>query len=376
MNQEKREIIKYSILMCVGGGRNHLCLGHFWDFTIILNLQKMNRVIFKSLLCIFFCLLFYSIPAISNPLIAQLVVTPNDTVCPNDLVTISIQNSTGTVKWSTGTFGLSITVNPTATSTYYAIDDFGGANDTLYTAITIKKIKSFIDIHPPGVWCPGDTVVEIILINPQGNVLWSTGETTATIFVSPPATQTYWFINGVGTNCADTLYVPIHIYPNATPSITAPTIFCNGIPTTVILNNPVGNVLWSTGTTSSSISITPSFNSTLYVINDYQGNCPDTGYVSVKGIPADVWLPNAFSPNGDGENETFVINGEPPSDYNLTIYDRWGRKLFTSSDPAKGWDGKFKDTKCPTDVYTWKMSYFNSCSGKMELKSGNVSLMR
>lgn len=112
-----------------------------------------------------------------QPIPATLIISPNDTV------TISILGSTGTVYWSSGAFGTSIAVNPSVTTTYYAIDDFGGANDTLFAAITIKTIQSFIDIHPGGVYCPGDTFFSILLINPIGNVIWSTGDTTNTIYV-------------------------------------------------------------------------------------------------------------------------------------------------------------------------------------------------
>lgn len=312
-----------------------------------------------------------------QPIPATLVVSPNDTICPNDTVTISILGSTGTVYWSPGTFGTSIAVNPSATTTYYAIDDFGGANDTLFATITIKTIQSFIDIHPGGVYCPGDTFFSILLINPIGNVIWSTGDTTNTIYISPPATQVYWFINDAGTNCADTQYVTIPVYPDATPvMITSNNIFCNGTPVTVTLNNPVGNVLWSTGETFSSISVIPSFSASIYVINDYQGNCPDTGYVSINGIPSDVWLPNAFSPNDDRENDVFILQGQAPLEYNLRIFDRWGERLFNSYESKEGWDGTFKEKKCESGVYVWRLSYFNSCSNRVELKSGNVSLLR
>ncbi|MBI4931477.1 MAG: gliding motility-associated C-terminal domain-containing protein [Bacteroidetes bacterium] len=334
----------------------------------------MKRIIFKPILFILSCLIAISD---SYSQTAQLTVSPNDTVCPNDSVTITIQNSTGTVYWSTGSFGLSIMVNPTITTTYYAIDDFGGANDTLYATITVIDLMSFIDIHPGGTWCPGDTTFSILLINPKGTFIWSTGDTTQTIWVSPDVTTTYTLINDAGTNCADTLYITITIYPKTEPIIsTSGNVFCNGTPATISLNNPVGNVLWSTGESTSSISVIPSFTTSLYVINDYQGNCPDTGYISINGIPSEIWLPNAFSPNKDGENDDFKIYGGTPSEYRLQIFSRWGIKLFDSKNPKEGWDGKYKEQECQSGVYAWILSYFNACSNQIEQMSGNVSLLR
>ncbi|MGB5025983.1 MAG: gliding motility-associated C-terminal domain-containing protein, partial [Saprospiraceae bacterium] len=74
-----------------------------------------------------------------------------------------------------------------------------------------------------------------------------------------------------------------------------------------------------------------------------------------------LFMPNAFSPNGDGKNESFLPIGEIHSleSYDLKIYDRWGGKLFESSNPTTGWNGKFENAgkDLPPGVYVFDLYY-------------------
>ncbi|MBK7359271.1 MAG: gliding motility-associated C-terminal domain-containing protein [Saprospiraceae bacterium] len=74
-----------------------------------------------------------------------------------------------------------------------------------------------------------------------------------------------------------------------------------------------------------------------------------------------LYMPNAFSPNGDGKNEFFLPIGEIHSleSYDLKIYDRWGGKLFESSNPTTGWNGKFENSgkDLPPGVYVFDLYY-------------------
>jgi len=74
-----------------------------------------------------------------------------------------------------------------------------------------------------------------------------------------------------------------------------------------------------------------------------------------------LFMPNAFSPNGDGKNEVFVPFGQIHSlaSYSLTVFDRWGAKIFNSSDPEVGWNGRFNNTgkDVPSGVYIYDLNY-------------------
>lgn len=64
-----------------------------------------------------------------------------------------------------------------------------------------------------------------------------------------------------------------------------------------------------------------------------------------------IFYPNAFSPNGDGVNDYFVVKGCFIIDFSIQIFNRWGERLFTSSDLKTSWDGTYKGSACPVDVY-------------------------
>lgn len=91
-----------------------------------------------------------------------------------------------------------------------------------------------------------------------------------------------------------------------------------------------------------------------------------------------VYFPNAFTPNGDGLNETFLpyMQGIDPANYKLMIFDRWGMKVFESGDPSEVWNGVIMGTDKvgKQDVYTWIL-FITDSMGIEYKKTGRVTLM-
>ena len=98
---------------------------------------------------------------------------------------------------------------------------------------------------------------------------------------------------------------------------------------------------------------------------------PDTN-TEVKQM---FYIPNIFSPNSDGANDILYIRGENIKEASISIYNRWGEKVFESNDIAKGWDGNYKGKPCPADVYVYYANITFS-NGITEQKKGNVTLVR
>jgi gliding motility-associated-like protein len=109
------------------------------------------------------------------------------------------------------------------------------------------------------------------------------------------------------------------------------------------------------------------------------GDCEKTASYTVEECPCIVFIPNAFTPNGDGINEVFrpVISCyETLKDYKLYIYNRWGEIVFISSDYAVGWDGtNGKGNDCSSGVYYALIKYTNS-KNKPVFKTTSVTLFR
>ncbi|MBT7996678.1 MAG: gliding motility-associated C-terminal domain-containing protein, partial [Bacteroidetes bacterium] len=88
-----------------------------------------------------------------------------------------------------------------------------------------------------------------------------------------------------------------------------------------------------------------------------------------------LFVPNSFTPNGDGINDMFLPKGVFVSEYNLQIFNRWGEKLFESDDMNEGWDGSFKGEICPLGTYYFQIKG-KGVNGKTEVHNGTVQLLK
>lgn len=91
-----------------------------------------------------------------------------------------------------------------------------------------------------------------------------------------------------------------------------------------------------------------------------------------------VWVPNAFTPNGDSANDEFLPQfGCPPIEYSLEIFDRWGELIFSTTDPNDGWDATQKGgANAPVGVYVWRIKFRAYEGDKPRKLTGQVTLVR
>lgn len=118
---------------------------------------------------------------------------------------------------------------------------------------------------------------------------------------------------------------------------------------------------------------------TQYVVKTLTGrNCISADTVNVNlTYNEGLVVPNAFSPNGDGHNDTFLPMSLGIYEYHITIFNRWGNVIFDSKTSKQGWDGTFKNQYCDVDTYVYMIeySYFSNPQRKL-LRKGVVSLVR
>lgn len=88
-----------------------------------------------------------------------------------------------------------------------------------------------------------------------------------------------------------------------------------------------------------------------------------------------IYIPNSFTPNEDGVNDVFMVYGTGISNIELTIFDRWGEKLFKSTEQTKGWNGFYKNQLSKEDVYVYVVD-FQAIDGKKHSKTGHVTLLK
>jgi len=88
-----------------------------------------------------------------------------------------------------------------------------------------------------------------------------------------------------------------------------------------------------------------------------------------------LFVPNAFSPNDDGTNDQYTWSYASIKTFSITIYDRWGEKIYTADSPEKFWDGVYRGTKVPDGVYVFIINYAGY-DGRLNVVTGNVTLLR
>jgi gliding motility-associated-like protein len=86
-------------------------------------------------------------------------------------------------------------------------------------------------------------------------------------------------------------------------------------------------------------------------------------------------MPNVFTPNGDGLNETYGAVGFGLKEYNLFIYNRWGELLFTAEQINQKWDGRFREKDCAEGVYFFILSAASNAGRSYNL-NGTLQLLR
>ena len=119
---------------------------------------------------------------------------------------------------------------------------------------------------------------------------------------------------------------------------------------------------WSTGEDTRTITLNNLRKDTLVGVEvNYEGcNGYDEILISVADPPpTSLYMPNAFSPNGDSKNDIFKPVSKNVDKFKMYIYNRWGALIYETNDPSNGWDGKFNGSECSLGVYIWKIVYDN-----------------
>lgn len=114
-----------------------------------------------------------------------------------------------------------------------------------------------------------------------------------------------------------------------------------------------------------------------YRVIAYKKGAPQIFSISneVTIIPnMSIYIPNTFTPNGDGLNDTFGIAGEAILEFNMQIFNRWGQLVFEAANVNDRWDGTFLGQKVPIGTYVYKLTA-TSASGIRQKKEGSVNVI-
>jgi len=173
----------------------------------------------------------------------------------------------------------------------------------------------------------------------------------------------------------------IAVYPSPMVNIGNDTSICEGDSIILEAGNPGANFLWSIGDTTQAITVSDT--GSYFVEVTDSNNCTSIDTININMQDCDIaknifFIPNSFSPNGDGKNDTLFVRGKGIERIKLYIYNRWGEKVFESNNIKKGWDGTYRKKPLNTAVFAWYAEVeFNDTNNPGQIyRKGNVTLMR
>jgi gliding motility-associated-like protein len=249
----------------------------------------------------------------------------------------------GTYSWSTGATSDTITVNSSGTYTVTVTNGCGSkAADTV---VTVQTLPVAVITGKP-VFCTGDST--ILTASGGSSYSWNTGATTASIEVKSVGTYTVTAQNTCGTSQAQLVVKQSSVIANFLVDSLS-----GHAPLTIhTTNTSIGanSYSWVFGDGNTSTATNPtdvytaggSYTITL-TANDTNGcSSSRTLIITVVNETSSVTVPNVFTPNGDGSNDTFLINAQNISQFDVKIYDRWGVMLSELAAPNQTWDGRTK----------------------------------
>jgi gliding motility-associated-like protein len=348
---------------------------------------------------------------ITQPPQLTITATANPSgVCSGTAVQLSATGAGGTpaynFSWNPGNLnGSSVNFVPFASGTYTAnVTDANGCSVTAQTSVVVYPVPVAAFVSDTTFGCgplcvnfsDASTVSSPSVISSWN---WNFGDGNFSTLQNPShcySTAGNYSVQLMATTidgCANTITLTNYINVFASPEAAFTTNQQNSSDLTTevfFIDNSTNAISWDwnfgDALNSSSTLQNPSFTYVdpicypvrLIVANNL--GCTDTAMNDVCVVPdVEIFVPNTFTPNGDGTNDVFIPKGDGLTDgnYELMIFDRWGNLIFESHALNDGWDGKVKGSSsiAPIDTYVWRLKV-KDIKGINHQLIGHVNLIK
>ncbi|MBL7952921.1 MAG: gliding motility-associated C-terminal domain-containing protein [Flavobacteriales bacterium] len=295
------------------------------------------------------------------------------TICAGGSTTLDATYPGALYQWNTGATSPTISVNSAGTyNVTIAVSGCSAEDDITVNVFALQPPQLGAD----RTICEGEST-ELSILPTNAHILWSTGATNNSIVVEEAGTYTVT-LDSLGCTASDIIRVSTR--PMTTRIDLGPDReLCNGAMD--LLQAPFiagASYTWTTGSTGAMLSIDAPGTYGVHAT----GECIDARATIIVS-PADcgtyIFVPNTFTPNGDGDNDLFLPSIAGPLDrYQLDIFDRWGERIHTTDDRSAGWDGQYNGVAAQDGVYVWTLHYrvLGPEGVKNERLVGHVTLLR
>ncbi|MDX1909715.1 MAG: gliding motility-associated C-terminal domain-containing protein [Bacteroidia bacterium] len=295
---------------------------------------------------------------------------PDTSFCSAETLTLRAGTEPGRYMWQDSL--ISDTITLTRPGTYFASLTRDGC--TVYDTLRVSTRPSPMPVLGPDTALCRWQLYVLDATTPAATYLWQDGSTAPTLRVQD-AGPYHVTVTANGCTGRDTMtnrrvFEALDLGPD--------TLLCNSEVLNVDLSFPDTEYLWQDGSTAPTYSIREPGRYHVWVDNGCQ-TFRDTVTVTYSDCGCAVHLASAFTPNGDGLNETFgAIYHCQLDQYELHIYNRWGQEVFMTRSPDDAWDGTWRGQPCPLGVYVWRMQYSGSLLRRpwRAFTQGTVTLVR
>jgi len=367
--------------------------------------------------------LFIENEVCTDTLIQKIIVSsveiemPDDTlICFGNVIMITPVNHTPDAEtryfWSdspyftntlnSNTQEISLTVIPTTTTRYYlkVVADDCSSIYSINVTVSQILIEPFVELAScfgdpveikPSITCINCNKLYYLWSGDASSILTPTDQSSITVL--PTQNSTYQIIVTNEYNCLNsdkiTISVQFNTFENDLRAWTNKSVIIEIINTATLYSTPYSlssyHYQWSpteglsdpnAPTTQASPEQTTTY--TVVVTDHFGCTKSDTVTITVEPIICKeplVFVPNAFSPNGDGLNDVLYVRGDIIEKIVFRVYNRWGELVFESHDVQHGWDGNYKGKEAPAGIYDYYLEV--TCYNKTDyLTKGNIQLLR
>lgn len=314
-----------------------------------------------------------------KPTLSLTASTTATDICPGSTVNITASANGGNApyqyQWSTGSTGDGISFQPTADTTLRVTVSDGCTVSAAADSIRLTVYREHpLQLAGKSVLCPNTPGI-LNAHSGYASYVWQDGSTDSTLVVTQPGAYAVSVTDRCGKNYNAAIDITRDIPP--TGFLPGDTAICSYDQLTLIPRGAYNAYQWSTGETTRGIVVsTPG----VYILQiaDRAG-CPsaDTIVVENKDCFMGFRMPSAFTPNGDGHNDRLKprLFGRVVF-LHFTIFNRFGGKVFETTDPANGWNGYgASGDPAPAGTYVWICEY-QFAGDPRRLEKGTVIVIR
>jgi gliding motility-associated-like protein len=187
---------------------------------------------------------------------------------------------------------------------------------------------------------------------------WSNGSTDT--FLTVTKAGIYSLTASAGPRCKNTDSITIGYYPQLEVDFFDTSyILCEDAAETILLSADTGysSYFWLPDSINGQNIVATKAGWYKVSVKNNKGCAAHDSVLISSLCDNNFFVPNAFTPNDDGRNDTFIPTFNDIFNYRLEVYSRWGERVFETTNPAIGWDGTYKGYACEAGAYIWRLTY-------------------